>query len=150
MMELTGLALDPAEALTRAGYHVDPWQLLVVRLLGRPRRPNEASRRVIVTTARQVGKTLTISGAVTARLVLDPGVLVVVVSASEKQAAEVNRHVRRLLAWVLVDVGDVTSEPQTSIELSNGSRLVVVAASSSAVRGWSAGLLVIDEAAYVA
>lgn len=149
LLSLASLALDPSQALTRSGYLPDHWQRNLVRDLGRARRHNELPRRAIVVTARQVGKTLAIAAAVAARLTLDAGVLVVVVSASEKQAAEVARHVRRLLTSLLVDLDDLVAESLTAIELRNGSRLTIVAASSSAVRGWSAGLLVVDEAAFV-
>jgi hypothetical protein len=149
LLALSGLVLDPPQALIRGGYTPDEWQRRVVCELGRPRRPGQPVRRVVVVTARQVGKTIAAAAAVASRLVLDSGVLVVVVSASEKQASEVARHVRRLLAVLLVDVDDLVAESASGVELGNGSRLVVVAASSSAVRGWSAGMLVIDEAAFV-
>jgi hypothetical protein len=98
LLALSGLVLDPPQALIRGGYTPDEWQRRVVCELGRPRRPGQPVRRVVVVTARQVGKTIAAAAAVASRLVLDSGVLVVVVSASEKQASEVARHVRRLLA----------------------------------------------------
>jgi hypothetical protein len=149
LIALAELVLDPAQALARDGFQLDSWQTTVIRTIGRPRRPGELPRRAVIVTARQAGKSITVSGAIAARLILDPGCVVVVVSASARQATEVGRHVRRFLGRVLLDTNDVVAESQTHVELANGSRLTIVAASSTSVRGWSANLLIIDEAAYL-
>lgn len=75
-----------------------------------------------------------------------PRFLAAIVSPSQKQSAEVKLRARdgldRLREPLVRDAADI-------IELANGSRIMSLPGSPKSVRGWSADLLIIDEAAFL-
>jgi hypothetical protein len=75
-----------------------------------------------------------------------PNFLAAIVSPSLKQSAEVKLRAKE----GLVRLGeDLVQDSSTTLGLDNGSRILSLPGSAKAVRGWSANLLIIDEAAYL-
>jgi hypothetical protein len=123
-----------------AGLEPDPWQ---EELLA------DGGSRALLLASRQVGKSTT-CGALAVRLVLtQPGALVLLTSPSLRQSVEIFRKATALYRRLGRPVPPL-AETKTSIELTNGSRLVSLPGDPSTVRSFSAAaLVVVDEAAYV-
>lgn len=100
----------------------------------------------LVLKGRQVGIS-TAGGALAIYTALSrPNVLVAIVSPSMKQSQEVTVKCRT----GLVNLGaTMVKDSSGLLELDNRSRIVSLAGTARAVRGWSADLLIIDEAAFV-
>lgn len=134
-------ALDPSQLLLGSGLTPDPWQrdLLV-------RQPH----RAIVCTCRQAGKTCAASALAVHRAFHRPGSLVIALSPTQRQSAELLGHARRLLPFLPVDP-QVQAESVLAVGFGNGSRILALpGATPDTIRGYSApDLLIIDEAAYV-
>lgn len=132
--------LDPVALAAAIGMLPDRWQLDLLRSL---------AARVLVNASRQSGKSTV--GAILAvwQALYVPGSLVLVVSASERQARELFR-VAVVLYRTLGRPVPAEAENALSLELANGSRIVVIPATAGTVRGYSrAALIVVDEAAQV-
>jgi hypothetical protein len=137
---LDRLRRDPALTLALAGKPPDPWQADLLR---------SPSPRTLLLCSRQGGKSVS-AGAVALHTALTrPGSLVLLLSASERQA-------REFLAVNVSDLwyrlgrpvpGEATA---TALRLANGSRLLALPRNERTIRTFSAvALLVIDEAARV-
>ncbi len=134
-------ALDPVELARQAlGMEPDPWQSKLLR---------SSADRVLVLASRQAGKTVTLGLAALHAALYEPGALVLVVSASERQA----RELFRVAVQAYRSLGrPVASEGETALELrlESGSRVIVLPATSATIRGYSrVRLLIVDEAAQV-
>ena len=131
------VALDPAVLFAEAfGLEPLPWQRDYLR----------ESRTTVVLKGRQVGASTTAAALAihTARYASD--VNVVIVSPSLKQSTEITTRARaglRRLGVALVQ--DSTSV----LRLVNGSRILSLPGTSRSVRGWTARLLILDEAAFI-
>jgi phage FluMu gp28-like protein len=80
--------------------------------------------------------------------VYTPGALVVVVSPSQRQSAEMLRTIKGLLAKL--DGAPDSSDSVLKIELANGSRILALPGTEKTIRGLAgAALVIIDEAARV-
>jgi hypothetical protein len=106
------------------------------------------ARTRCVLAGRQCGKSRAISVLSLHTAFAAPDRLVLLVSATELAARRLVGEIAWLAQAPLL-AGSVVDENKSEITLTNGSRIVSVAASERAVRGWSADLLVIDEAALV-
>lgn len=135
------MALDPAILMRAAGFTPDPWQARILR---------STSERTLVTCHRQAGKSTAVAGsALHTALYHAPG-LVLMVSASQRQANEVFKKTVDFYGAIGKPV-DAVQDSAQSLELANGSRIVSLPASPDRVRGYSAPkLVIIDEAAQVA
>jgi hypothetical protein len=108
----------------------------------------DASRKAIV-GARQCGKSTAVAGLAVHRMLTQPESSVVVVSSSDRQSAILVEKCK----WMLRKLGfqklrgDGTNPG--SVRLPNGSTIVGLPCSARTIRGFSANLLVIDEAAYL-
>lgn len=128
---------DPV-ATFRAAYGHDPiaWQVAYLA----------ETRPLVLLKGRQIGAS-TAAGALaidTARA--KPGSLTAIVSPTLKQSIEITRKAR----WGLLDIGeDLDRDSESVLQLANGSRILSLPGTDRAVRGWSADLLIIDEAAFV-
>lgn len=132
--------LDPVVFARRAGIEPDGWQAEVLR---------SPSRRLLLNASRQSGKSTTTAlvGLHTATYV--PDALVLLLSPSLRQSAELFRK--------LVDLYTATgatvppkAESALRLELENGSRVISLPGTEATVRGYSGvQLLVIDEASRV-
>lgn len=126
-------------ALLASGSRPDPWQLSVLA---------SPAHRLAVVAARQVGKGSVAAARALHLAAFTPGVLVLVVSASERQARIVLDRIRAMLAHVGAAAAGA-EDTQTEIRFRNDSKIIVLPASSTSLRGWTAHLLLVDEAAYV-
>lgn len=137
------LALDPVAMCRRAGIEPDPWQAGVLR---------SRKQRLILLCGRQTGKsTVTSYSALHAALYSAP-ILVLVMARRLKQAAELFRKIKAAYAQLSRNtaVCSLTSSTEQRLEFANGSRIQVVASSADDIRGYTPGLIIIDEAAFVA
>ncbi|MEJ7785507.1 MAG: terminase family protein [Solirubrobacteraceae bacterium] len=105
-------------------------------------------RTTVIVAHRQAGKSrsLAVYAAWCAFRRRDQTVLLV--SASEAASRELLRKVRAVIAHPLL-AGAVVDEAASRVALSNGSRIIAVAASSPAIRGLSVDVLILDEAAFL-
>ncbi len=133
------MALDPAVFSVVAGIEPDPWQADVLR---------SSAPRILLNCCRQSGKSTTVATLAAHTAIYQPGSLVLIVSPTQRQSAELLRKV----ADALGAGGPVGMEAESvlSLETAAGSRVVALPGKESTVRGYSADLLLIDEAAYVA
>jgi hypothetical protein len=130
-------SLDPVELCSAIGMDPDAWQIKALRSV-HPRQLWNASRQSGKSTAASV---LAVHQASTV-----PNSVVLIVSAGLRQSLEVAGKVRHL--WkelALVKTGD----NQTTLTAENGSRVISLPASESTVRGFSADLLILDEASRI-
>jgi hypothetical protein len=137
---LTALALDPSRVLLARGLAPDPWQreLLLAR-----------DRQILLCCSRQAGKSTVVSALALHTVLFRPGALVLLLSPSYRQSAEIFRKV--------LDGFDAlgrplpaTSRTQLRLHLANGSRVVCLPGREETVRSFGGvNLLVIDEAARV-
>lgn len=127
--------LDPARVLVAAGMPPDPWQH---RLLTAP------AHRTLIAASRQTGKSTVVSGLSLRRAAC--GASVLVVSPTQRQSSEMLSRVRALSA---AGPARVVAESALSLRLACGGRVLALPGVPTAVRGYTADLVVIDEAAYV-
>lgn len=133
-------AIDPVQFARRAGIEPDAWQKDVLR---------SYSSRVLLNCSRQVGKS-TVTALVSLHTALyEPNSLILLLSPSLRQSAELFRTVSRV--WVgLGETVPAKAESSLRLELENGSRIVSLPASDATIRGYAGvRLLVIDEASRV-
>jgi Helicase len=133
--------LDPASIFEDVGDDKHgppyPWQINALR---------SPSRRQLYLTTRQGGKS---SVAATKSLhvaMFTPGSLVLMVSPSQKQSEEIIRKARNAYRLLGRPMG-VAAEGTRHIELANGSRIESLPGTEKSNVGYTAALVVIDEAA---
>jgi Terminase large subunit, T4likevirus-type, N-terminal len=133
-------ALDPCVLAEQAGLVPDPWQVDVLR---------SGAPRVLMNCARQVGKSTTTSILAMHTALYHADALVLMLSPSLRQSAELFRKcldVYRVLARPVAP----QAESSLRLELDNGSRIISLPGSEATVRGFSGvDLLCIDEASRV-
>jgi terminase large subunit-like protein len=134
------MALDPARIATACGLKPDPWQESLLR---------SDAPRILMCCARQTGKSTVASLIAISTAIGQPSALVLLVSPSQRQSAELFRslmvHFRRLPA-----APEIKSESVLRVELANGSRIIALPGESNTVRGYSgASLIILDEAARI-
>ena len=133
-------AVDPSWICADVGIEPDGWQRDLLRLM---------PKRALLCCARQTGKTLTTALMALHRASSEPKALVIVVSPSQRQSAEMLRTIRLLHAR-LTTAPPLGAESVLKIEMANGSRILALPGTERTVRGFSAASLVIcDEAARV-
>jgi predicted phage terminase large subunit-like protein len=117
----------------------DPWQrdLLISR-----------DERVIINCSRQSGKSTIVAILALHHALLNPGAVVAIVSPSQRQSTELLRKVSGFYRLLGQPRGSVT-DSAIALELRNGSRIVALPGSESTTRGFTASLVLIDEAAQV-
>lgn len=124
-------------------FEPDEWQITFILAALAP------MARVIVLASRQAGKSRTIAAILVFLAVFEPGCLLLIVSASSRQAGETFGHAIEFLK-MLEPVELLDEENKKSCRLQNASRIVTLAADPKTVRGWSGPrMLVEDEAAFV-
>lgn len=133
--------LDPAQMMRDAGFEPDPHQLDLLYC---------SSPQVLVKWPRQSGKSRTCSTLVLHQAIFDPGDIVILAGEKQKQAEEV---FEKALAMheSLCQIGDLPQlEKRTSNEawFANKSRIIAQPSSTESPRGYSAKLVLIDEAAF--
>lgn len=133
-------ALDPTVLAAALGMDSDPWQAEVLR---------STDLRVLLNCCRQSGKSTTSAVKAVHVAVYEPGALILLLSPSQRQSAELFRKVvatyKALGRPVRAD-----TESATTLTLENGSRVVSLPGSEGTVRGYSGvRLLIVDEASRV-
>jgi tRNA(Met) C34 N-acetyltransferase TmcA len=104
---------------------------------------------MLLLASRQAGKSSVSAALALHTALVRPGVLVLVLSPSQRQSGELFRKVLDLFG-VLGRPAAVVSQNVHQIEFANGSRVVSLSGTEGTVRGFSeVALLVIDEAARV-
>jgi hypothetical protein len=134
-------ALDPVSFAVEALRIVpDPWQEGVLR---------SSSARLLLNCSRQAGKSTIASVLALHRALFHPDSLVLLLSPSLRQSAELFRKVLDRLAC-LPNAPDRREDNRLSLTIANGSRIVSLPSSEATVRGFSGVSLIIeDEAAFV-
>ncbi|MFO0929144.1 MAG: phage terminase large subunit [Gemmataceae bacterium] len=140
MHRLTAVALDPSRVLDACGMHADPWQREL--LLG-------GDRQVLLCCSRQAGKSTVVSALALHTALFTPRALVLLLSPSLRQSAEIFRKV--------LDADDALGRPlpavhrtQLRLELANGSRVLCLPGREETIRSFGGvSLLVLDEAARI-
>jgi hypothetical protein len=123
-----------------AGLAPDPWQQDLLR---------GDARRVLMLTARQCGKSTTAGFLALREALLVPGSTVLLVSPSLRQSGELFRRTMDAFNRLGRPTG-VVAESALRVELANGSRVVSLPGTEGTVRGYTAGMVVLDEAARIA
>lgn len=118
----------------------DEWQRRILR---------STSRRMLVNCHRQSGKSTTVAGLALHTAIYDPGSLVVIVSAGQRQSNELFRKVVDAYATIGKPIRAVADNAVT-LALENGSRVVSLPNNDTTIRGYSAPRLVLaDEASRI-
>lgn len=127
----------------------DPWQETVV---------SSPADRMILVAARQSGKSQALAARVLSAAAGMPGTTSILISASERQAAELLSKLTAALVW-LGPAGAGAVATASQIKLGNGSRVITLASTSNAVRGYTCtrwdsatctgGILALDECAFI-
>ena len=134
------LALDPARIFTAQKIQADPWQQELLR---------STDRQILLNCSRQSGKSTTVSALALHQALFSPASLILLLSPSQRQSAEIFRKVLDGYNALHRPV-PATYETQLKLELENGSRLVCLPGREETIRSYSGvQLLVIDEAARV-
>lgn len=132
-------ALDPVALARSLAFEPDPWQQDVLR---------SDDARLCLVVHRQGGKSVTSAVLALHRALYHPGSTVLVLSPTLRQSGELFRKVlasyRRLGKPLPAE-----AENQLSLILENGSRVVALPGTESNIRGYSADVLVVDEASRV-
>lgn len=127
--------IEPAMNIT-----LDPWQIRFLK---------DRSKSILLNCHRQSGKSfMTAVKTLWTALFIDNS-LTVLFSPTQKQSNELFRKVRNLIHLVPAYENMLKIDNVTSLELSNGSRVESLPATNWTVRGYTANLVVIDEAAGV-
>lgn len=133
------LALDPVAYAQAVGIDPDPAQAAVLR---------SKAKRLLLCCTRQWGKSTTVSLRAAHRAIYRPGSLILCISPSDRQSAELFDKVADA---VRKSPGSPkrTEDNKRSMRLDNGSRVVALPGSPDTIRGFSAPSMVLaDEAAY--
>ena len=133
-------ALDPCALAEGVGMVPDPWQADVLR---------SDHPRILLNCARQTGKSVTCATKAVHVAVYEPGALVLLLSPSQRQSAELFKKclaVYRSLGRPIPS----ESENALSLTLESGSRIVSLPGTEGTIRAYSAvRLLLVDEGARV-
>jgi hypothetical protein len=106
----------------------------------------ESSGHLLVRKGRQVGMTEAAAGLAIHVVRATPGSLAAVISPSLRQSTEVATRAR-LGLWELGE--RLVQDSASLLRLANGSRILSLPGSARGVRGYSAQLVIVDEAAWV-
>jgi hypothetical protein len=130
-------ALDPAVLFGAAfGLEPLPWQVGYLR----------ETRPAVVLKGRQVGASLSAAALAIHVAIYRANTFAAIVSPSLKQSTEITTRARMGLR----NIGEPLAQDSASLlRLRNGSRILSLPGSARSVRGWSADLLILDEAAYL-
>jgi len=133
-------ALDPVIFAQRAGIEPDAWQQAVLR---------SPAPQQILCCSRQSGKSTVSAVVALHEAMYTPASLVLLLAPVGRQSKELLGKVRSVYADVPGDLG-TEADNQVTLELANGSRIVVIPAKEANIRGFSAvSFLFVDEAGWV-
>lgn len=128
---------DPVSFARSCGFTPAPWQEKLLRC---------DSKRIVLLTARQAGKSTVCAYLALHRALTVFGALVLVISPSQRQSAELLLKIKKVLGE-MPQACELTEDNKLSITLASGSRIVSLPANEGTIRGFSAvNLLIEDEA----
>lgn len=131
--------LDPAMFAEQAGVKaLDDWQ----------REALSARDNLLILAARQTGKTTVIALKALHRALYHDDSTVLIVCPSQKQSVEMLRRVKAFYARLGRPLSS-DGESQTTLVLHNRSRILSLPANDAGIRGYTADLLILDEAARI-
>lgn len=130
--------LTPLAVADRAGITPDPWQRDLLR---------SDARQIIILASRQSGKSTTTAILAAHRAAFVGDSLVLLLSPSLRQSAELYRKVRDILVALGEAAPPATETSALRVALSNGSRIVCLPGKEATIRGFSAPALVIEDEA---
>jgi hypothetical protein len=134
------MILSPPLFAEAVGIVCDPWQRDLL---------SKMPRRALLCCSRQSGKSTITAIMALHTALFTSGALVVIVSPSQRQSAEMLRTIKMLYAK-LEGVPALATESVLKIEFESGSRILALPSTESTIRGLSSvALLVVDEAARV-
>jgi terminase large subunit-like protein len=102
---------------------------------------------VLTVKGRQVGASTAAAAMAVHEVLYRPDVTAAIVSPSLRQSQEIAGKARTALRNLAVPL---VQDSSTALRLRNGSRVLSLPGTAKSVRGWSASLLILDEAAYLA
>ncbi len=133
------LALDPVAFAAAVGINADPAQSRLLR---------STSKRILLCCTRQWGKSTTAGLRASHRAIYRPGSLVLCVSPSDRQSAELFDKIASVVKAAPYSPKR-TEDNKRSMRLANGSRIVCLPGSPDTIRGYSApDMVIVDEAAF--
>jgi len=133
------LALDPVVLAEELSLDLDPWQGDVVR---------SNAPRILMNCARQTGKS-TVAALLSVHAALyKPPSMILMVSPTLRQSGELYKKAHGFYRALGAPVPP-TSETALTLTLENGSRIVSLPSGEAQIRGYTADLLLIDEASRV-
>lgn len=131
------MAIDPAFWFeSYSGIELDQWQKELLT----------SQKDTIVNVSRQGGKSFTCGILAVHYAAYHPGSLVLLVSYNLDQSLEIGAKCRAVCNTCRVAT---TSEAVTHIYFANGSRILALCGQEQSIRGYSANLIIIDEASRV-
>lgn len=128
------------ELMKAAGMVADGWQADLMR--SRP-------ERALLLCCRQSGKSTVVAAMALECALTKPGTVILLVSASQRQSAELLGKVRTFAMALATPLG-MEQLSVLSMKLANRSRIISLPGRAEVIRGYSADLLVLDEAAWIA
>ena len=132
-------ALDPVVLARQIGMDPWPWQLAALR---------SQAPRALWLAHRQAGKSRAAALLGLHSAIYQPGSTVLIVSVGQRQAQELLRHAMAAYRSLGRPI-PAEAENALSLTLESGSRIIAVPGDQSTIRGYSADLLILDEAAQV-
>lgn len=137
---LGGARPDPTSVMRAAGMTPDTWQENVLR---------STHARLLLLCGRQVGKSTVTAAAACAQAINERDSLVLLISPSQRQSAELFRKVMEFYRAIR-GAPRLLAESVTKAELDNESRIVSLPENEETIRGFSkVKLLILDEAAWI-
>jgi hypothetical protein len=128
---------DPSRVMREAGYEPDDWQRDLLR---------SDAARVLMLTCRQAGKSTTAGFLALREAFAQPGATVLVVSSSQRQSAELVRRVTDAINHLGRPL-PIVAESVLALTFANRSRVIALPASEAGIRGFTAAMVILDEAA---
>ena len=132
--------LDKAQMMRDAGFEPDPHQLEFMDCY---------AQNALMLWSRQTGKTRSLATEVEHTACYDPGDIVIIAGERQGQAFEVFDRAQAMHEDLL-QLGELPSTRKADNELfySNGSRVLALPSTVESIRGYTAKLVIIDEAAF--
>ena len=138
---LLGIQTDPSLfARLLVNWHPFPYQ---EKLLSDP------SKRIVSCWGRQCGKTTTVAVKAIHYAYTNPSVTVLVASPSLRQSIIMLDRIQELIENNFILSQGVAKKTRTSIQLHNNSIIVALPCSEDLLRGYTADLIICDEAAFM-
>lgn len=121
-------------------YCLDPWQREFLR---------DTREKLILLVHRQGGKSTAVGIKALHRAIFREDQTIVLVSPTQRQSSDLLRDIRKLIRAIPEYSAMQTVDNTLSVEFLNGSRILSLPATSWNIRGVTANLIIIDEAAGV-